>query len=165
MKINREASLKEVLAEVNFLDLWAAAKAIFSQMGCLLIFFAILAFIGQVTGYSRDTGYGFGIPDWAFWLFTIWIFVGLYTSDTSYHEHRFAWYFPKLGFVWSTPLAFYFLVGIEIYRGGLPDMDAWEKAGHFLLAAIWWFPFFLGVSLLEIGHNRLMGKRANGSTD
>jgi hypothetical protein len=40
-----------------------------------------------------------------------------------------------------------------------PDADAWERTGRFVLAAAWWFPFFLAVSLLEIGHNRLMEKR------
>lgn len=102
---------------------------------------------------------GFGIPDWLIWLFVLWAFVGSYTADKSFHEHRFAWYFPKAGFLWSIPLACYFMVGIQIFRGIGPDADAWERAGRFVLAAAWWFPFFLAVSLLEIGHNRLMEKR------
>ena len=35
MPINREARLREVLAEVNMLDLLDATKAIFTQWGCL----------------------------------------------------------------------------------------------------------------------------------
>jgi hypothetical protein len=34
MAINREARLREVLAEVNMLALWAATKSIFAQWGC-----------------------------------------------------------------------------------------------------------------------------------
>jgi hypothetical protein len=160
MVIDREARLREVLAEVNVLDLWDATKAIFTQWGCLAIFFIVAAIMGQIPAFLTGTSDGFGIPDWLIWLFVIWAFVGGYTADKSYHEHRFAWYFPKAGFLWSIPLACYFMVGIQIFRGIGPDADAWERTGRFVLAAAWWFPFFLAVSLLEIGHNRLMEKRA-----
>ncbi len=54
------------------------------------------------------------------------------------------------------------MVGIQIFIQMRPEADAWEKAGRFALAAAWWFPFFLAVSLLEIGHDRLMEKRLEG---
>ena len=159
MAIDREASLREVLAEVNMLDLWEATKAIFAQWGCLAIFFILAATMGQIPTLLTGTNDGFGIPDWLIWLVVIWVFVGSYTADKSFHDHRFAWYFPKTGFLWSIPLACYFMVGIQIFRGIGPDANAWERAGRFALAATWWFPFFLAVSLLEIGHNRVMEKR------
>ena len=159
MAIDREARLREVLAEVTMLDLWAATKAIFTQWGCLAIFFIVAVLMGQIPAFLTGTSEGFGIPDWLIWLFVIWVFVGGYTADKSFHEHRFAWYFPKAGFLWSIPLACYFMIGIQIFRGIGLDADAWERAGRFALAAAWWFPFFLAISLLEIGHNRLMEKR------
>jgi hypothetical protein len=162
MAMDREARLREVLAEVNMLDLWAAVKAIFTQWGCLAIFFAIAAIIGQIPAFVTGTSDGFGIPDWAFWLFALWVFIGGYTADQSYHDHPFAWYFPKAGFLWSIPLACYFMVGIQMFRGISPDVDAWERVARIALAAAWWFPFFLGVSLLEIGHKRLIEKRLEG---
>ncbi|RKF20774.1 hypothetical protein D6851_11720 [Altericroceibacterium spongiae] len=99
------------------------------------------------------------VPDRPIWLFMIWVFVGSHTADKSFHEHRFAWYFPKAGFLWLIPLACYFMIGIQIFRGISSDAGAWEGAGRLVLAAAWWFPFFLAISLLEIGHNRLMEKR------
>lgn len=162
MAINREARLREVLAEVNLLDLWAATKSIFTQWGCLAIFLVVAAIIGQVSAALTGTSDGLGIPDWLIWLLVLWMLVGSYTENKSYHEHRFVWYFPKAGFLWSIPLACYLMAGIQIFRGIDPDADAWEQGGQLALAAAWWFPFFLTVSLLEIGHNRLMEKRATG---
>ena len=52
----------------------------------------------------------------------------------------------------------YFMVGIQIFRGMRLDADALERMGRLALAAAWRFPFFLGVSLLEIGPSRLLKK-------
>ena len=144
------------------LDLWAATKAIFTQWGCLALFSTMAAIAGQIPAFLTSTSDGFGIPDWLIWLFVIWALVGGYTADQSYHEHRFAWYFPKAGFLWSIPLACYLMVGIQIFRSISPDADGWERTGRFALTAAWWSPFFLAISLLEIGHNRLMEKRLEG---
>jgi len=158
--VDREARLREVMAEVNMLDLWAATKATFTQLGLVAAFIILAAVIGQMPTLLIGTGGSFELPNWLIWLFVVWLWVSIYTADKSYHEHRFAWYFPRAGFLWSLPLASYFMVGFQLFWSIGPDVDLLERTGRYVLAAAWWFPFLLAVSLLEIGHNRLMQKRA-----
>ena len=165
MAINREARLREVLAEVNVLDLWSATKSILSYWGCLAIFLIVVTTLSSLAGDAIGIKYEFDIPDWVVWLFFIWAFITIYTSEKSFHEHKFSWYFPRIGWLWSIPVAGYLLVGIQIYRIAAPDAEFLVKATYLALLVAWWFPSFLGISILEIGHSRLMEKRCEEGID
>lgn len=160
MEQDNEASLREVLAEVSVLDLWAATKTIFSQWGCFAIFLIIATVLDNATSIVTGSIDSLGIPDWGYWLFLIWVCLAFCTQYTSYHDYRFTWYFPKAGWIRSLPLAAYLLIGVQIFRGDNTGADFWAKAAHTAVLAAWWFPFFLGIMVLQIGHGRVMEKRS-----
>jgi hypothetical protein len=157
---SKEATLREVLAEVSVLDVGAAFKNVMVQLGCVGIFIIISVVVGQgVDLVSSSESSDWGIPNWAIWLAIIWVFTAAYTSDYSYHDHRFAWYFPKLGWLGSIPLALYIFAAVQLFRAIDPRADWVVRTIQLLLAWLWLVPFYLSVAVLEIGHNRLMDKR------
>lgn len=162
--MKQDATVREVLAEVTMLDLWAAVRGLFSLWGCLGVFFLVSLFLGSIGSFVTGSEDGFGIPSWAVWLFLIWILIGGYTENHSYHEHRIAWYFPQVGWIGALPLAAYCLVGFQIIRSGDPDASFTSKALHFALIVSWWLPLALAILILEIGHGRLMEKRRQQSS-
>jgi hypothetical protein len=157
---DKEATVREVLAEVNLLDVGAAIKSILVQLGCTGIFILASVFIGQgINLFAGSEDAGWGIPDWVYWVFLIWVMVSIYTSEYSYHDHRFAWYFPKLGWFWSLPFAFYIFATIQLFRA-IDTNASWEiRLLQVLLLWLWMIPFFLFIAILEIGHNRVIEKR------
>jgi len=161
--MNQDATVREVLAEVTMLDLWGAVKSLFTLWGCLGVFFLVSLLLGSIGSFLTGSEDGFGIPSWAISLFVLWVVIGGYTENHSYHEHRFAWYFPKVGWIGALPLAAYCLVGIEIVRSGDPGASLASKALHFALIVSWWLPMVLAIFVLEIGHRRLMEKRREQS--
>ncbi len=82
------------------------------------------------------------------------------TGDKSYHEIKFAWYFPKAGWLGSIPISIYLLLGIESSRGLDRDAQFGLQLIQDTLWVLWTIPPILGMSVLEIGHNRLMKNRA-----
>lgn len=156
--INREATLREVLAEVSLLDLGALIKKVLMQLGCFGLFGAAGLLLEGSFGMANLGMPNLGVPDWAYWLFFIWIAIAVYTSGKSYHQ--FAWYFPRAGWLGAIPLAAYLLLGIELSRAISPKADASVRAALFGLWLLWLTVFVLGLGILEIGHNRLMEKRA-----
>ena len=88
------------------------------------------------------------------------MFVGIYTSEKSYHEHKLALYVPKAGWLGSLPIAAYAMIGFVLYHSGGSDTDTVTRIVRAFLWIAWAFPPFLALSLLEVGYNRLMEKRA-----
>jgi hypothetical protein len=158
-KIDHEATLREVLAEVSLLEVGALIKSSLVTMGCMGVLVAIVLLIDTGTG-SSDWISSWGIPGWAWWLFFIWLALGAYTYEKSYHEHRFAWYFPRTGYLGSIPIAIYLLLGIELFRAIDPKADLDVRAAQVGLWMLWLLVFALGLGVLEVGYNRLMEKRA-----
>ena len=84
--INREATLREVLAEVSLLDLGALIKKVLMQLGCFGLFGAAGLLLEGSFGMANLGMPNLGVPDWAYWLFFIWIAIAVYTSGKSYHQ-------------------------------------------------------------------------------
>lgn len=160
-KLNKEATLREVLSEVTLLDVADVLKVQFAALGCLGIALVIgISFSLGVEFFAPSGNSSWSIPEWAFWLLFLWVFIALYTSDKSYHEHRFAWYFPKLGWLGSIPLALYIFAAIQLFRNIDREAEWGIKGIQLLIAYLWLFPFLLFALVLEVGHKKLMEKRA-----
>lgn len=158
-RVSKEATLREVLAEVSLVDLASMLKSGFLMLGCYGLFFIGILFFGQIATNGSENGSWLGIPDWGFYLFTAWIFISGYTADSSYHEHRFNVYFPRAGYVWSIPIAAYLVFGFS----ALPEYDAASGPSERLLNFFWWIAFWIPIALtfgvLETGHRKLIEKR------
>lgn len=160
-QINHEATAREVLAEVNLLDVGVILKNNLAILVGYFVFFGVASLLGA--GASAAFGPSkWGIPSWVLWFVLIWMFVGIYTSEKSYHEHKLALYFPKTGWLGSLAIAAYAMMGFALYHSGGSDPDAEMRIIKAVLWFAWAFPPFLALSLLEVGHNRLMEKRAAG---
>jgi len=70
--LSKEATLREVLAEVSVLDVGRILKRAFAWLGC----FAIIILIGMIA----DSGASYAMPNfhlpswviWLFWLVVLW---------------------------------------------------------------------------------------------
>lgn len=160
---SKEATLGEVLAEVSLIDIGKMLKAGLGVMGCWFVL-ALVAFM--ITTATDSAGYGLsdvGVPDWLVWLLLGWFYVYFTTSQTSYHEWRMSWYFPKVGWLGSLILAAYFVtfVYLAIWAANLEaDVE------RFVAVMLVWFgypsPFILFLSAINAGHTKLMEKRLAG---
>jgi hypothetical protein len=158
-RVNKEATLREVLAEVNLVDLGAMFKSGFIMLGCYGVFFAIILIAGELTAVGNGEKQWFGIPEWAFNVFIVWLFLAAYTSDNSYHEHKFAIYLPRAGFLWSIPIAAYLVFGYRALPTFDPASDLADRIFNSILWLAFWTPIALGLGVLEIGHRKLIEKR------
>lgn len=159
--LDKEATLREVLSEVTLLDVAQTMKVLFTVLGCLGIALIIgIAFSLGFEFFSPTENSGWSIPEWLVWLFLLWAFIASYTSDKSYHEHRFQWYFPKLGWLGSIPLTLYIFAAIQLFRNVDREAEWGIKGIQILIAYLWLVPFFVSVLVLEVGHKKLMEKRA-----
>lgn len=94
--ISKEATLSEVLAEVSILDVGAILKRSLAGLGCLAIFFLVVAGLDAGTTYALPD---FHPPSWGIWLFWLaigWGWLASVTEGKSYHHWEYGWYFPKL---------------------------------------------------------------------
>lgn len=167
MRAEKEATLREVLGEVSLLDVGRLLKNTFVTLGCLGIFYAIIFGVGAVA--SNATGFkmsDLGIPGWVIWVLVAWAYVFGATSDRSFHEWNASWYFPKLGWFSSLLLAAY-IVGF-IYLN-IPIFNMELGAERALAAVTFWLgyagPFLLFFSAINIGHSKLMEKRAEATAN
>lgn len=162
---SKEATLREVLAEVTLLDVGDIFKLVASALGCLGLALIFSLLIGLAVEFFNPTGNsGLAIPEWVVWLLVLWMFIGGYTSEKSYHEHSFAWYFPKLGWLRSIPLTLYIFVAVHLFQEIERDAG-WDVKGlQLVLALLWIAPFIFAILALEIGHKKLMEKRAASNT-
>lgn len=158
--VNKEATLREVLAEVSIIDLASVIKSFFLTIGCYGVFIFVLLFLEGVTSGPNDGKSWFGIPDWAIYVFTAWIFIGSYTADKSYHEHRFSMYFPRAGFLWSIPIAAYLVLGFRALPSFDPAADVSLRLFNWLLWMAYFVPVVFALGVLEVGHRKLVEKRA-----
>ena len=165
---SKEATLKEVLAEVSLADVGGMLKGWLKTVGCLGIFFGFAFLVGPATEAAGLKLPDWGIPSWLWLLIVPWGVVYAATAETSYHE--ISWYFPKQGWFGSLLLAAYavgfiYLV-IQVYNMEKGD-------GAFLAFLAVWFgytgPFTAFTAVTTFGHAKLMEKRrremdaANGS--
>lgn len=157
---DKEATFREVLANVSLLDTAAAIKLICVAFGvqAILLLIVLLFVEGIYFVIGRETA-EWNISTAVYLFLIIWIIVATYTSDQSYHDHRFAWYFPKLGWIGSIPVALYMLVTVQLFRS--IDMSAdWEtRAIPSVFLLLWMLPFLLFMTILAKGHANLMAKR------
>jgi hypothetical protein len=158
-RVNKEATLREVLAEVNLMDLGALLKSGFIMLGCYGLLVGVILIAGALTAGGSDGKPWFGLPDWAVYIFAVWILLGGYTADQSYHEHKFAIYFPRAGFLWSIPIAIYLVFGFRALPSFDPASDWAERVFNWLLWMAYWTPIALCLGVLEIGHRKLIEKR------
>ncbi|NTZ44046.1 hypothetical protein G7A66_13350 [Altererythrobacter sp. SALINAS58] len=162
IRAEKEATLREVLAEVSLLDVGRLLKSTLLTLGCLGIFYAIIFGVGAVA--SNATGFtvsDLGIPGGVFWIFVAWVFVFGATSDRSFHEWNASWFFPKLEWFSSLLLAAY-IVGFIYLNIHIFSMEL--GAERALAAVTFWLgyagPFLLFFSAINIGHAKLLEKRA-----
>ena len=163
----KEATLKEVLAEVSLLDVGRMLKEVFLSIGCLAIFWAIF-FVADATVFE-PAGWRFsnlGVPDWAIWLFFTWIILAVATTEKSYHEFKASWYFPKLGWFISLLLAGYIVGFFQLMSWANSLSRIGDKGIAF--GAIWFgylVPFLLFFSAINIGYAKLREKRQQAKED
>jgi hypothetical protein len=159
-KPEKEANLKEVLAEVSLVDVGRSIKSGLALMGCYLLFLLVVA---AVAAFGHNSGYdvSLGVPSWVIWLGLAWMYVYSATSSTSYHAFNGGWYFPKLGWFSSLVFASY-LVGFVYLNRWVWDMELGVERGA--AAALVWViypaPFLLFLAVIRIGHDKLMEKRS-----
>ena len=161
---SKEATLREVLSEVSLADLGDLLKSLSFSIGCIGLFVAVgFAFVTGASFAGFETNWN--IPDWVIWLLGLWIFFGAYTENQSYHEHIFRIYMPKLGWVFSIPIALWFFIGVQLFL----EIDYKSSFSSRIFTSgiwlVWFIPTTVSFSALEIGHRNLMEKRriSNGS--
>lgn len=164
-RLEKEATLREVLSEVTLLDIGQLLKNTFVTLGCLGAFFVVIILVGSVAGTA--TGFHFSdlaIPAWAIWLVITWFYLWASTHDFSYHEFKASWYFPKLGWLGSLVVAAY-LVGFVRISVAIFDMPLGVERGAAAIFAylVYAGPFFLFFSAINIGHRKLLDKRTKAS--
>lgn len=158
----KEATLREVLAEVSLLDVARPLKYTFAYLGCLGVFGIIAVLIGSATSVGTGSGLtGLGIPAWAFWLAIVWFWLWSLTKERSYHEMQAGWYFPKLGWFSSLALAAYF-VGLVLLIIRLANMEqGFERVVTASVIYLGYLgPFIVFLWAINIGHKKLMERRA-----
>lgn len=157
----KEATLREVLGEVSLLDVGRLLKQTLISLGCLGIFYAVIFLTGSVV--SNVTGFSFsdlGIPGWVIWLLLTWFYVGIITSERSFHEINVSWYFPRLGWISSFLFAAYIIGFVQLLIAVSAMETGSERLIAFLLVWLGYLtPFVLFLSAINIGHGKLMEKR------
>lgn len=157
---SKEATLKEVLAEVSLIDVGRILKGGLATMGCLLVFFAV---IGAISTATESAGYGLddlGVPYWPIWLIFAWAMVHSGTSSTSYHQWIMSWYFPKLGWFSSLLLAAYLLGFVYLVIEVLDlDLGLERTVAAILVWMVYPSPFILFLAVIEAGYAKLMERR------
>lgn len=146
------------MSEVTLVDLGGLLKVVFANLGCFAIFWVIIFVVDTATA-----GAGFGnwsVINWIIWPLILWGIVYEYMSDRSYHEWKVGWYFPKLNWLGSLILSAY-LTGFAYILKQVLGMELGlardiASAAFFVVYAC---PFILFLSLLSIGHSKLMEKR------
>jgi hypothetical protein len=162
---NKEATLKEVLAEVSLADLGPMLRGWLKTLGCLGIFLAV-AFVFEVASDAAGLKLpNWGIPNWVWWLIVAWMIVYETTSGKSYHQVEMNWYFPKQGWFGSLLLAAYALGFIYL----LIWVNSMERGIESALAfvAVWvgyTAPFTAFASIMSLGHTNLVEKRRTEMT-
>jgi len=157
-KLDREAGWREVLEQVSVVDVGSQTKSLLIGAIVWGVFFALIVAIEA--GLSA-ADLGFHVPTTAWIALFVFIFVMGVTMDRSYHEWTFRFFFPKLGLIgWLVATAYLTLI-IESLRlvkdlAGLFERGVAFFAVYLVLMA----PGVLLLGLLELGHNRLMDKRA-----
>jgi hypothetical protein len=158
--ISKEATLSEVLAEVSILDVGLILKQALTGMGCFGIF--ILIGIGLEAGVNHAVP-GFHVPSWLAWLFWLvvaWALLDDFTGDKSYHHWEFGWYFPKLRWWASLLFAAYVLGGFKLFLIAYSMNESAERTAIAAGSWLYLMPLFFALSVFEIGHKKLMAKRA-----
>lgn len=158
-KVNKEATLRDVLAEVSLVDLGALMKTAFSTLGCVAVLFVPIIFLGEFAKSETNGKPWFGLPDWVSYLFIAWVFIGSYTADKSYYEHHFAFYLPKAGFLWSIPIAAYLVLGFNALPSYQPDLALSQRLMNGAIYMAWWMPIVISFAIFEVGHGKLIEKR------
>ncbi len=119
--IDREATLREVLGQVSLLDLGATIRSMFATLGCLGAFFLLIALLGKGLSFWTGMNDGLGIPDWAYWLFLIWMFLAIAPETRVIMRSSSLGIFPRL-------------VGLAPYP--YPSISYSESSRHVALIAM-----------------------------
>lgn len=157
---SKEATLREVLAEVSVADLGPMLKRWLANLGCLGVFAVGSSLIGVASDATGIKFPNWGIPSWVLWVLIAWLFCYEFTSNKSFHKFEASWYFPKLGWFGSLLLAAYG-VGFIYLLILVWHLD--EGLDRWLATFAVWFgyltPFSALVSVTNLGHSKLMEKR------
>lgn len=159
MKVNKEATLTEVMQEVSLADLGRHLKTTALSLGCLAVVGVVFSVVG-----ATATASGF-VPDLniptAVWIaLLVGLYVHLATSERSYHEWSGWFWFPRLRlFGWLTVTAYVTAV-IEVFR----HIDIFPVGIERLIAGsvivvVLVLPGLLFLILCQAGHERLIEKR------
>jgi hypothetical protein len=160
----KEATLGEVLAEVNLADIGRMLKSGSMATGCLAVWL-LLIFAFSAAGHAAGLD-GTGVPDWLAWLLIAWFFAYVATSKKSYHRFNASWYFPKLGWFGSLVLAAYLvLFGYLLKWVGDIQERPDRTIGFALVYLVYLSPFLIFLSAITVGHAKLMDKRSAAAVD
>lgn len=155
-----EATIREVLAELGFIDLGGVLKNGLLAMACFTVLLAAIVLISSAGYRFRDLG----VPDWAIWLLLAWLVVHSATSRLSFHKWSWNRYFPCFNWLGSFVLAAY-LLGVVYLLILATNLDG--RIGRFLAFVLLWFvytaPFAFFMSAIGAGYARVMEKRKGGT--
>jgi hypothetical protein len=160
MEPSKEATLKEVMAEVSVADLGPMLKRWLTSIGCLGIFVAAGFLFDAASNATGLKVPGSSILIRVFWFLFAWGMAYEFTSDKSYHTFQAGWYFPRLGWFGSLLLAAYG-VGFVYLLIWLFNMEKGAER-EIALLTIWLgylTPFTAFLSVTSLGHSKLMEKR------
>jgi hypothetical protein len=157
---SREATLKEVLAEVSVADIGNMFKGWLKTIGCLALFLAVVFLLDVGLKGAGVSDWGFDIPGWVWGGLIAWAVIHQATSETSFHRLDWSWYFPKQGWLGSLLLAAY-AVGFIYLLIWVWNMERGIGSG-LAFFAVWLgytAPFTAFTAVTSLGHKKLMEKR------
>jgi hypothetical protein len=155
--VNKEATFREVFAEVDVVDVGSVLKGALGSAIGWLIFLFISATASM--GWSLF-GPEFHVPDIVWITLVIFFAVMSLTSSTSHHEWTVEFFFPKMGPAGWLLVTGYITALLEAFRITYHMHEAVER---FLATAmvymIMMMPAVLFIGLLELGYHRLIQRR------
>lgn len=147
------------MREVSLADLGSQLKSTFITLGCLGVVGLIFGFVGTTvtaSGVLPDVH----IPNVVWIAALIGMYVWIATSERSYHEWAFSFWFPRLGFMgWLTVTA-YLTAIVQSFRYSAIFPVGIQRG--VAVATIWIVlvvPGVLFLSLCQAGYERLIAKR------
>lgn len=163
---SKEATLREVLAEISIVDLLRMLKKDLARIGCWGLFMVVIALVSAVVTGTKADVESWGIPGWVVWIFLGWGYAYAMTESHSYHTLEISWYFPKLGWFWSLVFAAYAVGFVElVFWVGSMEVG-WDRTVAAI--AVWLgytFAMIFFLSAINAGHAKLMEKRASVQAD
>lgn len=159
MKVDKEATLTEVMREVSLADLGSQLKTISLSLGCFAIIGVVFSLVGA-TAKTSGVLQNLHVPTVVWIAIVVGLYVSMATSERSYHEWSGWFWFPRLRFVGWFAVTAYLTAIIEGFRHvDIFPVGVERGAAVFAVIVVLVVPGLLFLILCQAGHERLIEKR------